>query len=152
MERIHGEALQAANLDWLLVVAVQHAGAFAQDLNRADPGTACAQDIGVEDGSGGAGKIAAGDLLDKSWDIDMRGACCGAGCIEAEEASVGLWQRSLPVERGMQIREARSGFRLDRRLLHEGRLAAHEAIPSPCLSARKPLLCTIRVQKDGERN
>ena len=55
VQGIHGEALQPGDLNWLFVVAVHDAGAFAQDLDRAGAGAAGAQDVGVQDGAGGAG-------------------------------------------------------------------------------------------------
>ena len=146
VQRVHREALQARNLDRLLIEAVHHAGAFAQNLHRAGAGAACAQNIGVENGAGGPRKIAAGDLLNKARNIDMRRTCAGAGRIEAEEATIGLWNRSLFVERRMQIAETRGGLRMVWRLLHKGRLAAHRVSLLPPLSTRKPSLCTIRGQ------
>ena len=125
VERVHGEALQPSNLNGLLVVAVHHAGAFAQDLDRAGAGAAGAEDVGVQDGAGRSSQVAAGDLLDKPRDIDMRGASRGAGCIEAVEAPVGFGDRGLPVQWGMKITEARRGFRMHRRLLDKRSLAAH---------------------------
>ena len=110
-----------ADLNRLLVVAVHHARAFAQHLDRAGARAAGAQNIGVENGAGRAGKIAAGDLLDEARNIDVRGAGGGAGRIEAVQASVRLGHRSLPVKRRMQIAEARGSLRMDRRLLHKRR-------------------------------
>ncbi len=110
VERIHGEALQPGDLDRLFVVAMHHAGAFAQHLHRAGAGAAGAQDVGVEDGAGGAGKVAAGDFLDEAGNIDMRGAGGGAGRIEAVEAAIGFGHRSLPVERRMQISRSARRF------------------------------------------
>ena len=125
VERVHGEALQPCDLNGLFVVAVHHAGAFAQDLDRASAGAAGAKDVGVQDGAGGSGQVAAGDLLDKTGNIDMRGASRGAGRIEAVEAPIGFGDRGLPVQRRMEITEARRGFRMHRRLLHKRSLAAH---------------------------
>ena len=55
----------------------------------------------------------------------MSGASGGTGCIEAVEATIGLGDRGLPVQRRMQIAEARRGLGMHRRLLHKRRLAAH---------------------------
>src|SRR2546423_1373405 len=51
VERVRGKALQPCDLDGLLVVAVHHARAFAQDLDRAGASAAGAQDIGVQNGA-----------------------------------------------------------------------------------------------------
>ena len=125
VERIHGEALQARDLDRLLVEAVHDAGAFAQDIHRAGAGAAGAQDVGVEDGAGGAGKIAAGDFLDEAGNVDVGGAGGGARRIEAVEATIGLGYRCLPVEGRMQIAETRGGLRMIRGLLQKRCLATH---------------------------
>ncbi len=55
----------------------------------------------------------------------MRGASRGAGSIEAVEAAIGFGDRGLPVQRRMQITEARRGFRMHRCLLNKRSLAAH---------------------------
>jgi hypothetical protein len=125
VERVHGETLQARDLDRLLVEAVQHAGAFAQHFHRAGTGTAGAQDVGVEDSARGAGKIAAGDFFDETGNVDVGGAGAGAGSIEAVETTIGLGHRCLAVERRMQIAEARRGLRMIGSLLQKGRLATH---------------------------
>ena len=122
MQGIHGEPLQQPDLDRLFVVAVQHARALAQDVDRASARAACAQDIGVEDRARGAGKIAAGDFLDKPWHVNVRRAGAGAGCIEAKKASVGFGQRSLPVKRRMEIAKPRGSFWMDPCLLHKRHL------------------------------
>ena len=111
-KRVHGEALQASDLDRLLVEAVQHAGAFAQDFHRAGAGATGAQDVGVEDGARGPGEIAAGDFLDEAGNVDVGGACAGARRVEAVEAPIGFRHRCLPVEGRMQIAEARRGLRM----------------------------------------
>ncbi len=88
--RLHGEALQAADRDGLLVVAMQHAGAFAEDIDGAGAGAALAENVGFEDGARGAFEVVAGDLLDEARDVDVGGAGGGAGRIEAVEAAVGF--------------------------------------------------------------
>ena len=141
MEGIHGEALQAGNLDGLLVVAVEHAGSFAEHVDRATAGATGAENVGVENGPGGAGQVAAGDLFDESWNVDVRGAGGGAGRVETVEAAIGLRHGRLQVERRMQVTEPRGGFRMDGRLLHEGCWATQTEYP---LSASEFTLCTIR--------
>ena len=94
-ESIHGEALEAADFDGLLVVAMIDAGAFAEDVHRADAGAAGAEDVGVEDGERGAAKIVLGDFLDEARNVDVRGAGGGAGGVEAVEAAVGFGKRGL---------------------------------------------------------
>ena len=48
IEPIHRVALQASDLDGLPVVAMHHAGAFAQHIHRADARTAQAQNIRIQ--------------------------------------------------------------------------------------------------------
>src|SRR5258708_5156934 len=76
----------------------------------------------------------------------MGGASGGTGCIEAVEAPIGLGNRSLPVQRRMQITEARRSLGMHRPLLHKRRLAAHSGDVLSLLVG-KPSLCTIPVHK-----
>src|SRR5258708_5207029 len=98
--------LQTADFDGLLVVAVHHATAFAEDIYGADSRTAQAQDVGVEDGLGAAAQIAAGDLFDEARNVDVRGAGCRARGVETEEAAVGFGERGLVVEGWVEVGEA----------------------------------------------
>ncbi len=110
-EGFHGEALQAADLDRLLVVAMQHAGAFAEDIHGTGARAACAEDVGVEDGLCRAFEVIAGDLLDEARDVDVRGTGGRAGRVEAVEAAVGFSHGGRLIERRMQVRKARSNLR-----------------------------------------
>ena len=150
VERVHGEALEARDLDRLLVEAVHHAGAFAQDFHRAGAGTAGAQDVGVEDGARGAGKIAAGDFLDEAGNVDVGGAGGGAGGIEAVETTIGFGYRCLPVEaadadrRNAQKSPDGRGPAAKRTFGHScGRFPLSASL---VVRAWKPSLCTIRGQ------
>jgi hypothetical protein len=108
MEGVHREPLQTGDLNGLPVVAVHHAGPFAKYLYGAGSGTACAEDVGVEDRAGGTGEIAGGDLFDEFWYVDMSWAGSRAGRIEAEETAVRFGNRGLHVEGRMNVSEARS--------------------------------------------
>ena len=79
-----------ADSDGLLVVAMQDAGAFAEDIDGTGARAAFAEDVGVEDGLRGAFEVVAGDLLDEARDVDVRGAGGGAGRVEAVEAAIGF--------------------------------------------------------------
>ena len=111
IEVVHGVALQAADFDRLLVVAMHHAGAFAQHVHRTDARAAQAQNIGVENGLRRAAQIAAGDLLDEARDVDVGGAGGGAGRVEAVEAAVGFARRPLRSEAGMRSGKLLRRFR-----------------------------------------
>ncbi len=102
---LHRVALQAADFDGLLVVAMHHAGAFAEHVHGADARAAQAEDVGIENGLGGAAQVAGRDLLDEARHVDVGGAGRGAGGIEAIEAAVGFHGGGLRIEGGMQIRE-----------------------------------------------
>jgi hypothetical protein len=91
VEGVHGVALQAADLDGFLIIEIEHAGAFAENIHRADAGTAQAQDVGVEDGQGRATDIFVGDLLDETRHVDVRGAGRGTRGVETEQAAVGFY-------------------------------------------------------------
>ena len=105
MKCVHGEALQAADLDGLLVVAMHDAGAFAQHFDGADAGTTGAQDVGIENGVRRAAQVAGGDFLDEARHVDVGGAGGGAGRIEAVEAAIGFHQHRRGVERRMNFRK-----------------------------------------------
>ena len=102
---LHRVALQAADFDGLLVVAMHHAGAFAEDVHGADARAAQAEDVGVENGLGGAAQVAGRDLLDEARHVDVGGAGRGARGIEAVEAAIGFHGGGLRIEGGVEIRE-----------------------------------------------
>ena len=54
--------LEPADFDRVAVAIEHDAGAFAEDLGRADPGAARPEDVSGEDGAGGAGHVAGHDL------------------------------------------------------------------------------------------
>src|SRR5450432_259682 len=85
---LHRVALQTADFDRLPIILMHHARTFAQYIDGADAGAACAQDVGVQNRNGGAAQIAARDLLDKSRYVDMRRASAGARSVEAEKTAI----------------------------------------------------------------
>ncbi len=110
MQRIHGKALQASNLDWLLVVAVHHARAFAQHIHRASSRTTSTQDVRIQNRLRRALKIAARNLLDELRHINMRWTGRHARRVEAVKTSIRLGHRSRPLKWRMQVRKARRNF------------------------------------------
>ena len=88
-QRIGGVALQAADLDRLALGDLADADLLAQGLGRADPGAHAAHDVGIEDGLGGAERVAGGDLADEQRDVDRGRAGLDAGRVVAEQAALG---------------------------------------------------------------
>ena len=111
MQSVHGIALQTADLNGLLVVAVQHAGALAQHLHRAGSGTAQAKNVGVKNCLRGAFEIVVRDLLDEARHVDMRGAGLRTRRVEAKQAAVGFSERGRTIKWRMKVREARRNLR-----------------------------------------
>ena len=101
----HRVALQTADLDGLLVVAMHHAGAFAKDVHGTHAGATEAEDVGIENGLGGAAQISGGDLLDEARHVDVGGAGRGTRSVETVQAAVGLHCRGLRIERGVEVGE-----------------------------------------------
>lgn len=60
---VGGVALEASDFDGIAFQIEDNARTFAKDLGRADAGATGAEDIGGEDGAGGAGRIFVGDFL-----------------------------------------------------------------------------------------
>ena len=112
MQRIHCKPLQARNLNRLLVVAVHHARALAQHLDRTCPRATRTKNIRVKDRVRRALHIPRRNLLDKSRHIDMRRASIRARRIEAVKAAIRLNHRSLLIERRVQVPEALLHLRL----------------------------------------
>ena len=136
VERVHGVALQAADLDGLPVVAVQHAGAFAQHVHRADARAAQPQNVGVENGRGRAAQVAGSDLLDEARHVDVGGAGPRARRVEAEQAAIGFGQGRLLVERRMQFGEPLQ-------IARNGR-AGREAADASLIARSRPPRCARR--------
>ncbi len=105
VEGLHGEALQVADLDGLVVVAMQDAGAFTEYLHRADAGATDGEDVGGEDGFGGAAEVSGRDLFDEARDVDVSRTGRGTGGIEAVEAAVRLHHSTLSGESRVQVVE-----------------------------------------------
>jgi hypothetical protein len=103
---VHGMTLQAADFDGLLVVTMQNAGALAQNIDGTDAGTACAQNVCVENSERGAAQISGGYFPDEAGNVDMGGTRRGAGCVETIEAAVRFHERGLGMERRMYFGEA----------------------------------------------
>ena len=110
VEKVHGVALQASDLDRLLIVLVHDAGAFAQNVDRTDARAAQRQNVRIQNGLGRSAQVAAGDLLDEARHIDVRGAGARAGRVEAVEAAVGFHHRGARFERRMDLGEAAREF------------------------------------------
>ena len=83
IEMIHRVALQPADLDGLLVVAMHHASAFAQAHPRGRRASNSAREYSQSRiVSRGAAQISAGDFLDEARHVDVRRAGGGAGRVE----------------------------------------------------------------------
>ena len=106
---VGGVALEASDFHGIAFQIEDDAGAFAEDFGRADAGAAGAEDIGGEDGAGGAGRIPVGDFFDERRDVDAGGAGHDAGRVEAEEAAVGFDERFLRGVAGMFFRHVAGG-------------------------------------------
>jgi len=76
---------------------VHYAVAFAEDIHGADSRTTQAQNVGIEDGGGGASEVAGRDLFDEARHVDVSGAGGGAGRIETEEAAIGFGHGGLGI-------------------------------------------------------
>jgi hypothetical protein len=103
---IHGAALQTADFDGPLVVTMQDAGALTQNIHGANAGTACTQNVCVENTECGAAQISGGYFLDETGNIDMGWAGRGARRVETIEAPVRFHERGLGIERRMYFGEA----------------------------------------------
>jgi hypothetical protein len=99
VEIIHGVALQAADFYRLFVVAMQNTGAFAQNIHWAHAGTACAQNIRIQNSERRAAQVSAGDFFDEARDVDVGGAGSSTGRIEAIEAAIRLGERGVRTKR-----------------------------------------------------
>ncbi len=110
VEIVHGVALQASDLDRLLIVLVHDAGAFAKYVDRTHARAAQRQNVRIQNRLGRSAQVAAGDLLDEPRDIDVGGAGAGAWRVEAVEAAVGLDDGGARFEGGMDLGEAAREF------------------------------------------
>ncbi len=96
-------ALQAADLHRLALGDLTHADLLAQGLGRADAGAHATKNVLVEDGFRRTQRIAGGNLPDEQRDVDRSRAGLHAGRVVAEIAAVGLDQRLVMIERGVQV-------------------------------------------------
>ena len=119
-ESVHGVTLQAADFDGLLVVAVIYTGAFAENVYRTDAGAAGAENVGVENGQCRATKIALGDFLNETRNVNVGGASGGARRVEAVKAAIGFSDRGLIVERGVDFRKASEEIGSTERMILHG--------------------------------
>jgi hypothetical protein len=103
-------ALETADFDGLLVVAMIDASAFAENVHGADAGTAGAENVCVENGERGAAQITLRDFFDETRYINVRGASGDTRGVETVEAAVGFGKCGLVVEGRMEIREASGQF------------------------------------------
>jgi hypothetical protein len=111
-ERMVGrEPLEQADLDRLLALVPQHAGSLAEDLDGADAAARAAEQVLREDDSRRLVRVVRCERGDEPGNVDARRACDDArrGCVRptALEAAVGLDERSVVVERGLQLVEDR---------------------------------------------
>ena len=102
-------ALEAADLDRLAPLVLENAGAFAEELDRADARARSAEQVLGEDDPGGAGRVVPGDRGDELRHGDTgraRGHARGLRVGPAAfEAPVGLHERLGVLERGRQLVE-----------------------------------------------
>ena len=104
---VAGEPLEPADLDRRLHEAAVDARPLAEDLGRAGPGAAPAEDVGLEDRPRGADLVAVEDLADELRDVDRGRAGPGARGVEAVEAAGGLGQGLVGRQRRREVREVR---------------------------------------------
>ena len=98
--------LQPGNLDWLMVVAVHHAGALTQHLHRAHLRTACAKNIRIQNPQRRAANVPGTDALDKAWNVNMRGTCARARRVKTIQATIGFNHCSLGLKRRLDVAES----------------------------------------------
>ena len=106
---VGGVALESSDFHGITFQIEDHAGSFTEDFSRADTSATGAEDIGGEDGSGGAGRIPVGDFFDERRDVDAGGAGHNARGVEAEETAVGFDQRFLRGVAGLLLRHVAGG-------------------------------------------
>jgi hypothetical protein len=102
-EMVHGVALQAADLNGLLVIAMKNAGAFTENFHRTDTRAARTENVGIENRQSRAAKIALRDFFDEARDVNVRRAGRDAGRVEAVETAIGFDERRLSIERRMNL-------------------------------------------------
>jgi hypothetical protein len=125
MERINRESLQSRNLNRLFVVPMHHAGAFAQHLHWTGSGTTPTQNICIENSLRRASQIAAGNLLDETWHINMRRTSGCARSVETIETAIRFRHRCLSIKRRVQVAEALRDLGWRRNLLMKWNSRAH---------------------------
>lgn len=103
--------LESSDL-YRVIVAVEHdAGAFAEDLGRADARATRAENVGAENGARGAGHVRGHDLLDESGDVDAGRAGANAGGVEAKKAAPRFHSDLLSGVAGRDVGEIALEFR-----------------------------------------
>ncbi|MNJ44476.1 hypothetical protein D3C77_395300 [compost metagenome] len=103
---IQGIALQLADQHrGTLLVMVTHAGLLAEDFGRADPCTAAAEDIGLENFLRCALDVLLVNVADKRGNVDIAGARIDARCVVAIQAARGFQGGLAGVERWRQVAE-----------------------------------------------
>ena len=102
-------ALQEPDGNGLFIDVVEHACAFAEDIDRADARTTEPENIGIDDGFGRAEQVAGSDFLDEPRNIDVRGTGSRARRIETEQAAVGFSDGSLRSQGRVQFQKATAG-------------------------------------------
>ncbi|GGG74243.1 hypothetical protein GCM10011585_16060 [Edaphobacter dinghuensis] len=84
---------------------MHNAGSFAENFNWAHTSATRSKNICIENAKRCAVEIAAGDLLNKLWHIDMGWAGAGTGSVKTIQAAVRLNHCSLRREWRMQVPE-----------------------------------------------
>ena len=104
-DRVRRITLQQADLDGLVLVRISDAGLFAEYFGRANARAHAAHDVLAQNRVRGAAQVIAANLLNKTGNVDARGAGRGAGCVVTKIAAVRGGQRRIPGKRWMQIGE-----------------------------------------------
>src|SRR6267378_3840744 len=91
-DRVHGIALQSADIHRPAALLVEDARPFAEHRSRAGPGTTLPQDVRAQNGPGRAAQVAGRNLPDELRHVDLRRTGLDAGRIMAEQTTRPLFQ------------------------------------------------------------
>ena len=95
--------MESADFHGAAIGVAHDASAFAEDFGGTNAGAARAEDVGVENGAGGAGGIAAGDFPDEGRNVNAGGAGFDAGSVETKKAAPGFDGGILGREGGLEV-------------------------------------------------
>ena len=105
--RVGCDALERADRNRLASLVLEHAGALAEHLDRADARTGATEQVFGEDRPGGAGEVTFGDRADEPRHVDVgrAGDRAGRGRVgpAAVEAAVSLDERLVALQRRAQL-------------------------------------------------